>query len=89
MSKLELKDPEDLAMEIVESGRLTRGAVFILNDRLAILNWAVKAKRREVLTARNACAVAWTEADEKDAAEIEVLMDEQYDKEPGRPRAAR
>ena len=86
MSKLELKNPEDLAMEIVESGRLTRGAVFILSDRLAILNWAMRATRSEVLHARNACSIVWTAADEKDAEELEVLMDEQYDKQPGRPR---
>jgi hypothetical protein len=88
MSKLELKDPEDLAMEIVESGRLTRGAVLILSDRLAILNWAMRATRSEVLHARNACSIVWTAADE-DAEELEVLMDEQRDEEAGRPRVVR
>ena len=86
MSKLKLKTPNDLAMEIVESGRITCAEALILSDRLSILQWAAKATRSEVLAARDAHVRAWSKAAEKNDAEVEWLMADHDDKPAGRPK---
>jgi len=86
MSIPNMKTAEDLATEVVESGRISRGEVLILSDRLSLLQWASRASKVELFAARDAYAREWSEADDRDGAAVAQFESEQFDKPAGRPR---
>ena len=80
-----LKTAEELAEDIVGSGRISAGETFVLSDRLSLLQWAASATKAELFAVRDQYARAWSDAFDRDAAAVEELEKLVFDNPPGRP----